>query len=105
MLASLLAGASFRRHAAYDLVEYACLGAAQRASLASLAVSSDFFGVLVPRGVQGLCVKSVSRGTATLLEHFTTANTLPESTTCCTPSAYTLARLVADCVLEADLGF
>ncbi|HEX7185408.1 MAG TPA: hypothetical protein VF756_26525 [Thermoanaerobaculia bacterium] len=96
----------FRANPRYELVLFDRLPAEERRVLVSLREDPDFYGVLRPREAAGLGVKSVDRDTALLFLTLREPGPLPAyvDTVLGEAAERTVARLVADGVLEVESG-
>jgi len=101
-----LLGASLRANPLYDLVLYDRLPAPERAALAELAQDPGFYGVLRLRAAAAASLKSVDRDTALLFLTLREPGELPSYVRAQlgATAARTVARLVADGVLEVESG-
>lgn len=101
-----LLGYSFRSNPAYELVLYDRLPTGERLQLDELRSDPDFYGVLRPReGAQELGIKAVDRETALLFLTLRDAGRLPSyvGIVLGSETVRTIARLVADGVLEVEI--
>lgn len=101
-----LLGCPFRSNPAYELVLYDRLPASERVRLGELRSDPGFYGVLQPREeALGLGVKTVDRDTALLFLTLREPGPLPSyvRTILGKETGRTIARLVADGVLEVEI--
>ncbi|HJX29319.1 MAG TPA: hypothetical protein VJ885_15525, partial [Thermoanaerobaculia bacterium] len=97
---------AFRSSPAYELVLFDRLPEEQRRQLADLAKDPELYGVLRPREGLGLSLKSADRDTALLFFTLQEPGPLPAYVLAQLgeAAARTVARFVADGVLEVDRG-
>lgn len=97
---------AFRSSPAYELVLFDRLPEEQRRQLADLAKDPELYGVLRPREGSGLSLKSADRDTALLFFTLQEPGPLPAYVLAQLgeAAARTMARFVADGVLEVDRG-
>jgi hypothetical protein len=102
----ILLTASLRANPLYDLVLYDRLSAPERTALAELAKDPGFYGVLRHRDAAAGAFKSVDRDTALLFLTLREPGALPSYVRAQLgqAAARTVARLVADGVLEVESG-
>jgi len=103
---SKVLGSLFRSNPRYELVLYDRLAAGERQALSELARAPGFYGILRLREGAGLGVKSVDRDTALLFLTLCEPGALPEYVRASLgdAAARTVARLVADGILEIESG-
>jgi hypothetical protein len=98
--------ARFRATDAFDLVLFERLAFGEQAALADLRSDPSFYGVLKPRGADGLTVKAVDRDTALLWLTLKDAGELPSFVWAgdADVAAQGVRQLVLDGILEIELG-
>lgn len=95
-----------RANPAYELVLFDRLAAAERQALSDVAREAGFYGVLRSRGLGGLATRAVDRDTALLFLTLAQPGRFPSYAMAALgeSAARTVARLVADGVLEVESG-